>query len=62
MPIESIICRRDLDEDRGKPWICERPRYRVDRDSLKTPMIQDSAEPQGMGDVSGDVLGGNPDE
>ena len=23
MPLESIICRRALDESRGNPWICE---------------------------------------
>ena len=22
MPLESLICRRKLDEERGNPWIC----------------------------------------
>jgi hypothetical protein len=25
MPLESIICRRLLDEERGNPWICACP-------------------------------------
>ena len=28
MPIESIICRRNLDEQRGNPQICECPMCR----------------------------------
>lgn len=25
MPLDSIICRRNLDEERGDPWICKCP-------------------------------------
>lgn len=25
MPMESVICRRRLDEERGNPWICVCP-------------------------------------
>ncbi len=31
MPFDSIICRKNLDEERGNPWICECPMYREER-------------------------------
>ena len=33
MPLESIICRKNLDEARGNLWICECPMCREARRS-----------------------------
>jgi len=35
MPIDSIICRRNLDEQRGNPQICECPMCREAKRSEK---------------------------
>lgn len=36
MPLESIICRRLLDEEKGNPQICECPMCREARKENKT--------------------------
>jgi hypothetical protein len=32
MPLDSIVCRKNLDEERGNPWICECPLCNVQRE------------------------------
>jgi len=41
VPLESIICRRKLDEERGNPFICGCPLCKQDRGegSLEIPVV-----------------------
>jgi len=43
MPLESIICRRKLDQERGNPQICECPMCREIR-KTETKEIQKNDE------------------
>jgi len=35
MPMDSIICRKRLDEEHGKPWICRCPHCAQKRKDLE---------------------------
>jgi hypothetical protein len=49
MPLESIICRRRLDEERGNPFICECP---MCREANKTEELKGDREKE-MEDYEG---------
>ena len=43
MPLDSVICRKNLDESRGNPWVCECPMCKQKRDNGKNS-IQENNE------------------
>jgi hypothetical protein len=47
MPVDSIVCRRVLDEERGNPWICEYPMCQRARGTEKS-----EGEGKGRGESS----------
>jgi hypothetical protein len=50
MPLDSVICRKNLDERRGNPWICECPMCRGKRkDNLLNP---GEGKDKGQGEIS----------
>jgi hypothetical protein len=40
MPLDSVICRRNLDESRGNPFICECPLCRDERKETETYVME----------------------